>query len=567
MSESKGSGFPRFLAWTIALLSGAAGMTVEVAAVRLLAPWFGTSVYVWTNIIGVTLFALALGAWLGGILAERSRPMRSLTVALGGGGGLALIVPFLSPWIAAELLPADLRLDEAVSILTMGSLGTALVVFAPPIFLMGAVTPLLVKLLTQGGSTVGRGSGDVWALSTFGSLIGTFGTTHVLVPNVGAGRTIAIAGGALLGLAMCVALAARADSRRSVTTVVVLLSSSLFGSLPLPANAGRTPKGARLIDARETPYQFARVIEFDGKDAYGEFRERHLQVNEGLDSFQSLAREGRVFTGAYYDALAFTALMLPEPHSRPWRVLVIGLGGGTVVPILHALTKPLDYPIELVGVEIDPGIVELSRTYLAQVAPQDSGRRPWQGLIDLSARSVAIYSGMDGRVALRHLTAPWDLILVDAYASQVHIPPHLASVEFFELARERLAPGGLIALNVGQLHRDDPVPLAIGNTLQCTLGSAWAWPVLENRNVILFGGGRKFTIDDGRRRAHERCERLLTMDLPAPFVDRLSVLDQGFRFPGIVDPVRPFDGPVLEDDRPRLDVLQMEALEGRGDES
>jgi spermidine synthase len=530
----------RALLLTAGFAAGFAGMTLELAAVRLLAPFFGTSAYVWTNVIAVTLLALALGAWIGGRVADRGHAERALLVCFGCAAALCLAAPLAGPSLAGELLPTDLRLDEAFALLVSGSLLATLAVFGPPLALIGACTPLLVRSLVDAGSSVGRGSGGIYAFSTLGSLLGTFGTTHWFVPYWGSRTTVLLAGASLIGGLACLLL-----RRRSV----IAASAALLIGIALPALAA--PRGSELLrqlpdgwvlvgQERESTYQSARVVEqrIDGRSL------RFLQVNDGLDSFQSLREEGELFTDTYYDALAVAALATPSSEKRS-RVLILGLGGGTLVPLLRELHGALRSEVELVGVEIDPVVVELAEAHLG-----------------LDPQAVEIWRDLDARVALRYARGPWDVVIVDAYAGQVHIPAHLCSREFFREIGERLAPGGVVALNVGSIGADDPVAEAVANTLAANFEQVLRWPVPRNRNEIAVAV-RKGAID-----VAAWAKRL---DVAASALSPAAGTRARQRLAELrvqLDPLRsaiphPLDpeGVILRDDDARIDVLQMEALQ------
>src|SRR5687768_3217189 len=160
-------------------------MGLELTAVRLLAPHFGDSAYVWTNVIGVMLVALAVGAWLGGTWAARANAPRLLSRALVICALAATLAPLLATPLGGWLVPQDLPLEAAMAALVRGSLVATLVLFAPPVLLLGCAAPMLVAALAGAGVRVGRASGLVNACATLGSLAGTFAATHVLVPVLG----------------------------------------------------------------------------------------------------------------------------------------------------------------------------------------------------------------------------------------------------------------------------------------------------------------------------------------------------------------------------------------------
>ncbi len=198
---------------------------------------------------------------------------------------------------------------------------------------------------------------------------------------------------------------------------------------------------------------------------------RFLQVNEGFDSFQSVwqPEPGLLPEGFYYDAFALPAAW--EGARGTWRLLVLGLGAGTAFRVLEGASPP-GLAWERTGVEIDPGVVALAR------ATMD---------LDPHAPRTQVVAGLDARAALRALDGPFDLVVLDAFANQVEIPPHLATRELFEEVRARLREGGWLCANVGGFGFDDPVVAALARTA----AAAFDAPVLvlrvpAARNYVLF---------------------------------------------------------------------------------
>jgi spermidine synthase len=497
---------------TVAGATGAAVMVVELMAVRLLAPCFGQSLPVWTNVIGVVLLALAAGQWLGGLWASRRRGFSPATL-LVVAGALSAAIPDLVSRLAPATLPDDLSLGEAYPFVTLGSLLVALLVLAVPMVALGAIAPWLVSLSRDAHEVPGRASGRVLGAGTLGSLVGTFGSTHLLVGALGAVTTVRLAGGVLLLLGILV--------RRSSTTGVraatwlVVLVPALMPLLPRPA----PPPG--LLAEVETPYQLARIVEEpDGM--------RLLKINEGLDSFHSAYRPGDVWTGRYFDAFVAPALLAPAGPDGVRRVLIVGMGGGTMARQIHAL----DGSIDVVGVELDAELVRLGRV--------------WLGL----APELPVHAGLDGRLALHGDSGPWGAILIDAYAQQIYVPHHLCTLEYFRMVRERLLPGGVAALNLGGRTREDPVVAAISATFSCVLDGATMARVPGTRNMLLMGW-------NGPSPPTGLLARRLG-DVGA--ADHLEWMLDGEAFA----PVRPSAGPLLRDGDSPVEALAHVSWRGDG---
>ncbi|MCR9247045.1 MAG: fused MFS/spermidine synthase [bacterium] len=450
-------GVPR--AGAAATLAGFALMAAELTAVRLQAPWFGDSAYVWTNVIGVILAALALGATFGGMLAGRGQPQRTLSFALLAAGVLLALLPFLSGPLGRWLVPGDLPLDSAMGAIIRGSLTATILLFGPPMILLGMLGPLLVTALTNGGTPVGRAAGATSACGTLGSLAGTFAATHWLVPTLGSRLTMTSTG-ALLGLAALLLVTPRRRALAAGAAILLGGLGLLHGNAP--TNPLRAPGPTReLLAERETSYQLLQVV----REQLPEQPARTLLlINEGLDSFHSIAVADSAFTGAYYDWHAIAPLLVGR-GSPPaeLRALSIGDAAGS----LRAVYAGVHPDATVDGVDIDPVTMALGDEFFA----------PRKAAGDLYA--------LDGRVFANVATARWHVIHVDAYANQIYVPPHLASTEFFARLHDRLEPDGIVALNVGALRSDDPVLRAVGTTLAHVFGHARAIRVPNSRNYLV----------------------------------------------------------------------------------
>ncbi|MEM1449627.1 MAG: fused MFS/spermidine synthase [Planctomycetota bacterium] len=465
----------------VVALAGAATMVVELGAVRLLSPWFGTSSSVWTNVIGVVLAALALGYALGARLASGRDPLRTLGATLLVGALFAAWLPRLAPLVGEAFMPTGVTLDAAASLLVWGSLAAAATLFLPAATALGCAGPLAVEVLqrTRGGAA-GRAGGHVLAASTLGSLAGTFGTTHVFVPSLGITRTFVLAS-VVLGLcaAALLAPALRGGSGRRVAGLLVV-AAGLGAVLSEAGPRGRQPAESfgRELASMESALQSLRVVE----RGEGDERMRLLQVNESLDSFQSVWQPatGLLPPGHYYDHFALPYAWQAREDGGPparWDVLVLGLGAGTAVRVLEGVVAK-ETDLVTVGIEIDPAVVELGERWFE--LESDGDRR-------------VVVGGLDARSALRIGDEAYHQVIVDAYANNMEIPPHLSSVEAYAAIRERLADGGWLTVNVGGFGPDDPVVRAVAAAAAVGMESdVHVVRVPFSRNLTLFArrGGR-----------------------------------------------------------------------------
>ena len=417
------------------LAAGAGSTATEIAASRLLAPYFGSSTVVWANVIGLVLAALSLGYWLGGRLADR-RPEPRL---LGGVVLLAAALVAIVPFAAQPLLDLTVRGLDRVSVgVVVGSFASSLLLFAPPVVLLGMVAPFALRLAVTGVDGAGSVAGRLYALSTLGSIVGVFVPALVTIPLVGTERT-------LVGTAAVVALGGALLLRRRWAVAPLALAAVLA----VPPGVVKATPG--LLWERESRYQFVQVV--------GNGSERDLYLNEGIVK-HSVWRPATVLTGDEWDMFLAVPPLLGRPVRR---VAILGNAGGTTARALARL-----FPgTRLTGVEIDPVVTEAARRFMGL------GRVP--GLRVVTA---------DARPFLRRTGERYDVIVVDAYR-QPYVPFYLATQEFFRLARTHLRPGGILALNVATVPGDHRLARAVAGTLRSVFPQVLTWQALELNQLVL----------------------------------------------------------------------------------
>jgi len=381
-------------------LAGMGTLATEVTGARLLAPYFGASNVVWANIIGLTLGYLSLGYWLGGRLADRHPNERSLALVVLLSAASVAAVPFVSQPMFD--LGADAFVDLSAGAFVASFVG-ALLLFAVPITSMGAVAPWAIRLAVTEVAHAGTIAGRLYALSTVGSILGTFLPVLVLIPAIGTRRTLLLAA-ALLAVAAALALPRKA----------MLAPVAILGLLAIPTGQIKPGGGDRVLFEDESPYQFVQVVQQDDGD-------RVLHLNEGWGTHSVLRADGPLTRG-YWDAF----LVLPLLHGREGgRVAVLGNAAGSVANLYEAAWPRTS----LDGVEIDPVVSDVGRRFFGMDNPR-----------------LTVHTA-DARFWLAGADERYDAIVIDAYR-QPYIPFHLATTEFFELVTERLAPGGVVAVNI-----------------------------------------------------------------------------------------------------------------------
>jgi spermidine synthase len=424
----------------IAFVVGAASLGAEISAARLLAPYFGASTIIWANTIATVLVALSAGYAIGGKLADRRGDLR----------GLSAIVLLAAAALAAVPFAADpfLRLSvRALGALSVGgffaSLAAVLTLVAVPVVLLGTVAPYANRLALGRVADTGTVTGRLYALSTAGSLLGTFLSALLLIPLIGTHRTFLVFAFALA------AVAAPAAGSRPLLAVPVAIAA--LALVPPPA-IGADVAGARVIYSAETPYQYVRVLQF----ASGE---RWLQLNEGV-AIHSLYRRWSYLTGGYWDD--FLVLPLAGQEGIPNRVAILGDAAGTV-----ARAYGHYFPGTRVdGVELDGELNAIGKRYFGLQGPK-----------------LHLYAA-DARPWLAASKTRYDAVFLDAYR-QPYIPFYLLTREFFESVRAHLRPGGTLIVNVGHIPGSD----ALEKVVSATAGTVFPYlardPVSDTNSLVL----------------------------------------------------------------------------------
>ncbi len=419
---------------------GITTLGAEIAAARLMAPFFGASTIVWANTIGVVLVALSVGYWLGGRLGDRYPNLRNLCFAMLCAAGLLAIVPLIARPFFNVAVGA---LDEIEAGAFVGSLFAVLFLVAVPVGLAGTCAPWAIRLAVPDVEHAGRIAGRLYAISTAGSLLGTMLSALVLIPFLGTQRTF-IAFALLLACVAAVGVGWRA----------IAAPVAIAAALAIPVGTVKAEDNGEVIFETDSAHQYIRVIERpDGT--------RELELNEG-QATHSLFRPWSYLSDGYQDGM----LMLPfAAHpDPPERVAVLGNAAGTM-----ARSYGHFFPETKVdGVEIDPELEEVGLKYF------DMG----------SNENLTVYTD-DARPWLRRSEGGYDVILVDAYR-QPYIPFYLATKEFFELVHDRLAPGGVVIVNAGHPEGNFDLEKVLAATMAEAFPTVLRDPI-ESTNTLLLG--------------------------------------------------------------------------------
>ena len=456
---------------TLVFISGMTSMSLEMCASRLLAPFFGTDLFVWANLIGLILIYLSVGYFFGGRLADRY-PSRRLLCSLTA---VAALFTGLIPFISHPVLEFSVRgLDTANASVFYGSLLAVILLFAVPVTLLGVVSPFAVRLWVRRVGDAGRSAGGLYALSTAGSILGTFLPVLVLIPAWGVRRTL---------LAACVILLAASlwglgPSWRVVASVpgAILLVPLL---LPQLAPLGALKPQPGLIYEQESLYNYIQVVQ-------GDDGTRELVLNEG-HAIHSVYNPNTILTGWYWDYfLAAPYFNTGAAAGQVHRVAIIGLAGGTIARQFTSVYGPV--PID--GVELDPAIVAVGRKYFA-----------------MTERNLHVTVG-DGRTFMRVTHQTYDVVAIDAF-QQPYIPFQLTTREFFEEIKAHMSPDGVLCLNTGHSRTDFRLAQAFVNTLSQVFPSVYTFNVPNTFNTEVMATMRPTSLETFRA-------QLQNVELTAP---------------------------------------------------
>jgi spermidine synthase len=400
----------------VAFLAGWAIMQIEILGGRVLAPYFGYSIYQWGALIGVVMAALAAGYALGGALGDRPIAGRFLKAALAASGVYIALIPLL----ADALLPLFRSLGAA-----WGAVVASVALLGVPSLLLATTSPIVIRMTAS--DKIAGTAGRVYALSTVGSIAGTFFTAFLVIPEIGTRLGHYLCAG-LVALALAgLFLEGRRWSGPAATAVALALLYPWPPKLP-----------AHVIYRGESIHNIIEVHD------HPNVRALYLNYTTGV---QTIEVKGEVLTGEYFD------LFLVGPHLNGGRkVLMLGVAGGVAMKQIAAVYRDA----EITGVELDPEVLRIAREYFGL---KDQPR------IKLVAE--------DARWYLAQTAERYDVIAVDLYVTGT-IPFFTATAEFFALARDRLTEDGVLLINVLSRRRGEERIAPFVRTLQAVFPSVYA---------------------------------------------------------------------------------------------
>ncbi len=465
-----------------AFLAGAAVMIIELAGNRVLAPWFGNSLYTWTGLIGVILVSISAGYYLGGYLADKRPDYVVLSHLLAASAVLTILVPLLESGLETWL--------GALGVV-WGPVAGTMLLFAVPGCLLASVSPFAIRLtsLLSQDQRVGVSAGSIGMFATLGSVVGTFGSGFFLIPHLRL-RTVFLTTGlvlVLLAAAGYLLFLPRLRKNKGLALGPVLLVGLLAAIVSLADNRakktmvlGAAP--ANVVFEQTTFYHKIRVAELptaDGDTA------RFLKLDTTEEGMQFVQSPGEMIL-PFQDYWQLAKLFSPHVERAAF------LGGGAFTWPEALLDAFPDAHADVV--EIDPAVIEVGRKYFR---------------VDEYPRMNPVAD--DARRFLRSSSGPYDLIFGDAYHGKHCVPAHLVTQEFFQLVKDRLSPRGIYIMNVTSAVRGNDAILfrSLAKTLSEVFPHQWVFATdaqeLETvQNIFIVAASHDLGVEAIRGGEHEQ---------------------------------------------------------------
>jgi predicted membrane-bound spermidine synthase len=438
---------------------GMVTLAIELTASRLLGSVFGTSNLVWASIIGLILIYLTVGYFVGGWWADRSPFYKTMYLILAWGAFMAGLVPLFSSPVLR--LAADAFDQLQVGIL-FGSFAAVLILFSIPVTLFGMVSPFAIRLSISDPGHSGKVSGQIYAISTLGSFVGTFLPVLLFIPLIGTTKTflsfsLLLMGIALIGLWLSCGL--RYAFYWIWMPIVILVLTVVFSGGSIKTTSGQ-------IFETESAYNYIQVLEIDGF--------RMLRLNEGQGIHSMWHPTIIDYDGPWKQFLAAPYFNEPDYHPENVKSMaIIGLAAGTTA----RQASEVYGSVQIDGFEIDSEIIRVGREYFEMDQP--------------NLNAIA----QDGRVGLAHSDRKYNVIGVDAYRPP-YIPWHLTTVEFFELVRDHLTADGVVAINVGRSPDDRRLIDGLAGTMRQVFPSVYVMDVPGSFNSIIYASAQPTSLDN-----------------------------------------------------------------------
>lgn len=463
-----------FYPYLAVIISGASVLALDILGARVLAPFYGVSLFLWSALIGVTFAALSLGYVIGGRWADRGAKPGGLYAIIGIAGLWIAVVPWLRGPVCTAVDAMDFRIAvfAAVTIL-----------FFPPLVLLGMVCPWAVRMKTLSLATVGRMAGNIYATFTIASVGAVIVTDFLIIPNVGVQRSIFVIGLVLIATAL-IGFAGRFKSKGMAAAPLILIALGMLAFQAAPAQTAADPQRG-LIAVEQTANAEIRVIDLD--------EARHMFIDGNL---QAVAEPAPWDSHLPY---LYVLDIVKEFFPQPGEMLVVGLGGGAVVK--HFVHN--DWRAD--AIEVNPDVTRIARKYF------------W-----FKEDEAQVYE-MDCRRFLAVHDKIYDFVVMDFFKNRP-FPSSLVTEEALGLFRSRLSPAGILAMNIEAVSWHDKMVTSLAATANRVFKHVLLLPIAEPPNqygnLVLLASDREFKL---------RAPLAIPMDRFTPEYDRAHAWDNQFQ--------------------------------------
>jgi spermidine synthase len=440
---------------------GMSVMAVELSATRMLSTTFSSSSIIYTIVIGLIMISLSIGNVLGGRSADKQKNADKLYTMIGIASIWIAIIPIIGKYII-DLSVILFMWILPKNLIVAGSITSCLIIFSFPLVIMGMSSPYLVKLGLKDINDSGKTTGEIYALNTIGSIIGTFIPTFVTIPTIGTSKTFFVFALVLCCISLYYFTVQKKKVVRSIISVIIILALALA-----PFNNSYAFWEKNIVYEGESLYNYLKVTE-DSDSVI-------LSTNVAF-GVQSIYKKDHALSGYYYDYGLMAPLFSKNTtFDSKLDVLVLGMGTGT-----YAKQCKRYFPnCKTDGVEIDPKIVDLSKKYF-----------------ELKEDEANIYVN-DGRTFLMGSEArKYDLIMVDAY-HDITIPFHMSTVEFFSKVNEHLKANGTILININmRSEKNNEITDYLTQTVKSVMKKVYKCDLKTGTNTLVFASNDENCLDN-----------------------------------------------------------------------
>ncbi len=437
----------KIILYPVVFICGGAVLAVEILGTRIIGPYYGVSIFLWSALISVTLVALSAGYMIGGRIADRKKNPRSLAVIIAAAGVITVLIPLFRNSVISLTESIGLRASVLV---------TSFILFFPPLTFLGMVSPFAVKLRTQSLDVIGTRAGDLYAVSTMGSVLAALLTGYILIPNIGVIK-LTISVGIILIITSVILFFSNSGKVSKAVSAVLMIIIAFVSFNFLPSEKADPSKG--LIAVKQSMYGEIRVMDVE--------ETRLLLIDGGIHTAIDKT------TGENILPYAWVIDITKKLEKYTGDMLLIGLGGGSVLKSFY------EDDWDVTAVEVDPEIIRIEKKYFTPVPGFDN------------------VINNDGRDFLRTSDRTYDLIVLDAFGSS-SIPFHLTTLEAFRLAKSHINEDGIMAVNIEAVGWNDIIVGSLAKTLHRVFDNVLALPIAEPPdqlgNVILLASDNPFEL-------------------------------------------------------------------------